>query len=91
MDKEICRNCVHYRRHYTLDKECCMAVNCGHCTYARIKHRKPDTPACDYFKAQIHAELPNREETIYFLTTEFLKRILEKPLPPMIKEDEGFD
>jgi len=93
MNKETCKNCAHYRRHYLLDNECCMPVNCGHCTYSssRIKQRKPDSPACDHFVPQHGASLPNRDETIYFMTTEFLKKILEKPLPPKITEDEGFE
>ena len=91
MRNEVCKNCIHYRQHYILDIECCIPVNCGHCTNIRIKHRKPDSSACDCFKLQTNTVLPNRQETIYFLTTEFLKRILEKPLPPEIKEDRRFE
>lgn len=91
MDKEICKNCTHYRRHYLLDNECCMPVNCGHCTYARIKQRKPNSPACVYFEPQYGTVLPSRDETIYFVTTEFLKKMLEKPLPPKITKDEEFE
>ena len=92
MKEKTCKNCIYYRQHYLLDKECCMPVNCGHCVHGRTKQRKPSHRVCEHFESQPGgASLPNREETIYFLTTEFLKRIMEKPLPPEIKEDAGFE
>ena len=43
-DKEqCCSRCKHYIQHYGLNKrhQACEAINCGHCMYPRIKHRKP--------------------------------------------------
>ena len=83
MNEEICKNCVHYQRHYIVIKSLCTPVNCGHCDYPRIKTRKPDTKACAHFQYHNHSEdLPNRQEVVHFLTTEFLKEILKKTLPP---------
>lgn len=35
------------------------------------------------------AEIPDREEVISYLTTDFLKGILEKALPPYVEMDAG--
>lgn len=80
---KICKNCAHYRRHYVLEKERCSPINCGHCTHCRIKKRKPDRAACEHFEFRDNsADLPDRQEVISFLTTDFLREILKKPLPP---------
>lgn len=92
MEDKICKNCARFYQHYILCKDCCKAINCGHCTYGTPKTRKPDKAACEHFEFKDHsAGLPNRQEVIEFLTTDFLKKMMEKPLPPEIKEDEGFD
>lgn len=91
MEKETCRFCTHFHQHYILDSQRCVTVNCGHCTHPRIKHRKPDTPACEYFQECTDMDLPDRSRVIDFLTTTFLEEILKKALPPEIKEDEGFE
>ena len=90
--ERICKNCVHYRRHYVLNRERCTPVNCGHCTYPRIKGRKPDHEACAHFEFQDNSgDLPDRQEVIDYLTTDFLREVLEKRLPPEVGRDEGFD
>ena len=91
-NEKICKNCAHYRRHYILDKQRCTPVNCGHCIYPRIKKREPNRAACEYFEYRDNrVDLPDREEVVSFLTTDFLKEVLRMALPPMVEEDEGFD
>ena len=92
MVEKVCKNCAHYRRHYIMDRDSCMAINCGHCICVRIKQRKPDAKACDQFVFRDNdANLPDREGVISYLTTDFLQEVLEKMLPPEIIMDEGFD
>ena len=75
-----------------MDRDSCMAINCGHCICVRIKQRKLDTKVCDKFVFRDNdANLPDREGVVNYLTTEFLKEVLEKALPPEIVEDEEFD
>lgn len=48
----VCANCAHYIQHYTLSRYTpggLLAVNAGHCTYPRIKDRKPGACACEHF------------------------------------------
>lgn len=47
-----CLSCEHFRQHYTRNPEtlCYMWVNCGHCTFPRLKHRKP-YDVCEHYKA----------------------------------------
>ena len=87
METQICKNCTHFRQHYTVDAEHYSALNCGHCTWPRIKHRKPDSKACEHFVLQTEPPLlPNRRSVVHFLHTRFLEYIMEMPLPP---EREG--
>ena len=89
-EERICKTCAHYRRHYIIDKERCTAVNCGHCVCIRIKKRRPDDRACEHYIFRDNdAEIPDREEVISYLTTDFLKGILEKALPPYVEMDAG--
>lgn len=45
-----CRDCEHFRQHYVYFLELrYVTVPCGHCVHPRLKHRKPDTPACVHF------------------------------------------
>lgn len=83
MNLTYCKTCVHYRRHYTLDNQSCTAVDCGHCTYPRTKHRLPEHPACSYFELRTAPPaLPDRDRVIHYLTTELLQYILSLDLPP---------
>ena len=91
MLEKCCFQCTYFHQHYILDSQRCATVNCGHCTRPRIKHRKPDTPACEHFQECKGSDLPDRSLVIDFLTTTFLKEILKKSLPPEIKDDDRFD
>lgn len=85
MEEEQCKNCVHYRQHYTLSNQRATAVNCGHCTQSRMKTRKPDSKACIHFTEKAVCDLPNREEVIRYLNTEVLRYIFSLKLPPEIE------
>ena len=95
MESLTCETCVHFIQHYRLEEDSCAAVNCGHCTYPRLKHRKPLTEACIHYAPRLSPPaLPDRKKVIYYLTTEVLQYILRYELPPVIvetEEDEGFD
>lgn len=81
MEQSICKNCIHFRQHYILDKHSCTAVSCGHCVQPRLKHRRPEDKACAHYKAGTPS-LPDREQVVHFLTTEFLQYITSLVLPP---------
>ena len=86
-----CGSCEFFLQHYIIDRRRCSTVNCGHCTYSRIKKRTPDMSACEHYVECTERGLPDRAEVIHYLTTDFLKEILNMALPPEIGEDEGFD
>lgn len=44
----VCANCQHYYQHYTYYGGAYNPVNCGHCAYGRIKHRRPGE-SCERF------------------------------------------
>ena len=91
-EKPICSYCIHFYQHYILDSQRCTTVNCGHCTYPWIKACKPHSPACEHFEECAERDLPDREQVISFLTTEFPEAILKKPLPPeIVGKDAGFE
>ena len=83
MDKKQCKNCIHFYQHYILDEQRCTAVNCGHCSYPRPKHRKPENRGCDHYQERTQPPgLPDRKAVIDFLTTDLLRYILSLELPP---------
>ena len=53
-----CSDCKHFIQHYGRRNDIEAAasglrfykLNCGHCTYPRIKNRSPETIACNYFE-----------------------------------------
>lgn len=67
MEKK-CGSCKFYLRHYTFSEQTLFRVNCGHCTYARRKQRKPDANACENYIAET--------QTDPFVTKEYLSRRL---------------
>ena len=52
MDEQTCGQCIYFCPHYIpwYDGKY-IEANCGHCIYARTKHRKPETKACAHFQA----------------------------------------
>ena len=85
METAYCKECKYFRQHYVLDVQSCTSINCGHCTYPRLKHRTPYHMACQHFQPrELPVPLPDRERVIYFLTEEILQRILSLQLPPEI-------
>ena len=88
MEKEKCENCRYFRRHYIVDSQRCTPVNCGHCTYPRIKKRTPDTLACGHFEICRSRDLPDREAVVNFLTTDFLQELLKLSLPYEVREEK---
>lgn len=88
MEQEYCRNCVHFKQHYHISGEYGFLIDCGHCVCPGLKHRKATAKACERFVKREKPELPDRKETIHYLTTKVLEYILELELPPIIKEEE---
>ena len=85
MNSPSCEECTHFHQHYVLDKQRCSPIDCGHCSYPRLKHRNAHTKACiHYIQREEPVELPVRAEVINFLTTEILEHILSLELPPEI-------
>ena len=83
MDSQICKNCVYFRQHYTISDEHYSELHCGHCTYPRMKHRKPDAKACEHFEQRGEPlSKPNRRDVVHFLNTRMLEYIMGLPLPP---------
>ena len=69
MDQKTCKTCVHYRQHYAFNQRMIFQVYCGHCTYPKIKSKRPDTKACAHYS---HSNL--NEEA--FVTKEYLSKAL---------------
>ena len=84
MEGNTCGSCGYFHQHYVMDSQTCTAICCGHCSYPRLKHRKPDTPACKYFVPG-ERELPVGRQ---FLTLELLRWVQSLEFPPEIREME---
>ena len=84
MEKNTCRQCVHYYQHYALDARKIFRVNCGHCTMPKLRRREPYTVACEYFEAAPPDE--NAFATKEYLSKELLTYVLNLPLLPEIED-----
>jgi len=69
MHNFICGTCVHYRQHYTFVQCKIYRVYCGHCTYQKVKRKRPDAKACDNYS---HIESAGNT----FATKEYLSKAL---------------
>ena len=66
MEPYLCKDCSHFRQHYILDASSCTAIDCGHCVYPRLKHRRAHAPACSSFA--LRDTPPPLPATRYFLS-----------------------
>ena len=69
MDNTFCKTCAHYRQHYTFDQRKIFQVYCGHCTYRKVKTKRPDSKACENY-------LPAESAEKAFATREYLSKAL---------------
>lgn len=87
MDRLTCKNCKYFHLHYTLDQRRATPLDCGHCSYPRLKKRRPSEAACvHYTEPLLPKDLPDRKSVLDFLTVDMLKHILELALPPEIED-----
>lgn len=84
MGNHSCKSCAHYRQHYTFDQRKLFQVYCGHCTYQRIKTKRPDAKACEHYlfsesaaKAFAAKEYLSKALLEYMLKLELLPEIYE--------------
>ena len=82
MGEKLCQNCRYYKHHFTLDQRKMFRVYCGHCTFSRARHKKPDAVACDNFvpgdpaeDAFVSKEYLSKELLQYMLSLELLPEI----------------
>lgn len=61
--EEVCANCKHFFPHYTAVHGHRSPVNCGHCAYPRIKHRKP-AQSCEHFAHKDREREVNHEHQV---------------------------
>lgn len=84
MHENQCKSCKYYRQHYSLDNRRIFQVFCGHCTFDRVKCKKPDSKACEHF-----TPAPAQEEafvTREYLSKELLQYMLSLELLPEIED-----
>ena len=56
-----CKDCFYFRQHYVKSGKTYLKAGCGHCKYPRLKNRRPETPACGYFKVREDQASPSKE------------------------------
>ena len=88
MEEQYCKYCAHYRQHYILSEKKLVRIYAGHCTYAKVKSKKPDSPACVDFKEG----MPDEEmfASKEYLSKELLQYLLHLDLLPPIEDRTGF-
>ncbi len=82
MEKTECKDCKHFKQHYSLGDKKLHQVYCGHCMLPGTKIRRPDAKACEGF-------VSGTPDAQRFVSKEYLsKRLLEylcslELLPPI--------
>ena len=69
MEQNTCKSCVHYRQHYALNQRKIFRVHCGHCTYLKVKTKRPDAKGCEHYQ---QTEL----DEAAFVSKEYLSKAL---------------
>lgn len=84
MNQNTCNTCTHYRQHYTFDQRKIFRVYCGHCTYQKVKTKRPDSKACENY---MHSD-PSEKTfvTKEYLSKALLEYMLELELLPEIQD-----
>lgn len=84
MNDSECRDCQHYIQHYGIDEKQIFALFCGHCTYMRAKHKRPNTRACEHFTpaAPVEDSFVSKE----YLSKALLEYMLRLDLFPKIQD-----
>lgn len=87
MAGETCDTCAYYKQHYTFNQRKILRVHCGHCMFAKVKTRKPDSKACDdYIQADSDERAFVSKE---YLSKALLKYMMELELLPKIHDEES--
>ena len=84
MEKTFCKNCVHFRQHYALDKRHIFRVYCGHCTFPKVRRKRPDAAACEQYTPAAPDE--SAFATKEYLSKELLQYLLRLELLPEIRD-----
>lgn len=86
MIEKQCQNCQYYIQHFALNKRKIFRVDCGHCTFAHPKRKRPNTKACENHMPGIAPE--EAFITKEYLSKELLQYLLRLELLPEIEEGE---
>lgn len=85
LENNYCKNCIHFRQHYALDRRKIYRVHCGHCMLRNSRKKQPDAAACDSFALA----LPDSDAfaTKEYLSKELLQYLLHLELLPSIEDE----
>ena len=84
MTSETCKTCKNFHHHYTLSEGRIMRVFCGHCTYPKVKRKRPFDKACENY-----TYAPPDEDSFAdrkYLTKEMIRYLFEMECLPPIED-----
>lgn len=84
MIENTCQSCKYYRQHYAISDGRIFRVFCGHCTFGRVKTKRPYMAACENYIYTEPSEngFVNKE----YLSKALLLRVLNMDLLPQIED-----
>ncbi len=84
MTNETCATCKHFHQHYSLKDGILTRVYCGHCTFPRVKHKRPCNKTCPHYVRG------TADEEIYatkkYLTREMIRQLFNMEFFPFAKD-----
>ena len=84
MNNETCKTCTYFHQHYILSEGKIMRVYCGHCTFPKIRNRRPFNKACENY---VYA--PPDEEAFAdkkYLVKEMVRNLFKMEILPPIED-----
>ncbi len=84
MEEKLCKDCKHFRQHFSMNERKIFRVYCGHCTFQRPRTKKPDAKVCENFVPGTVSEdaFASKE----YLSKELLQYVLNLELLPEIED-----
>ena len=85
MENPTCKTCAYFHQHYGISGGRIFRIHCGHCTYPKLRHKRPSTNACQYYALG----LPDENDSVSkeYLCKALLHHCLSLQILPPIEDE----
>ena len=84
MDDKTCKTCTRFHQHYILSEGRIIRVFCGHCTFPKIRTKRPFNKACENYSYAPPDEDAFADQK--YLTKEMIRNLFRMEFLPPIED-----